>query len=203
VARIKTIAREDLGEFAETFERIEAASGFVPNSLLTMAHRPSLLATFLPLAFEVLVGESSLLQGLRNLVANVASRSAGCQYCIAHTADASAKAGVEAEKIAAVFQYETDPLFSEAERAALHLAQCAASVPNLAGDDDFERLRRHYSEEQIVEIMGVISLFGFLNRWNDTIGTELEDKPTRFAEQTLKSSGWNAGKHSSPPRQRR
>jgi len=144
VARISTIAREEPGDFAEIFERIEAASGFVPNSLLTMAHRPKLLAAFLPLAFEVLVGETSLPLGLRNLVANVASRASGCQYCIAHTADASAKAGVEADKIAAAFEYETSPLFSEAERCALNLAQCAASVPNMVADADFERLRAHY-----------------------------------------------------------
>jgi len=195
VARIKTIAREDLGEFAETFERLEAASGYIPNSLLTMAHRPKLLATFLPLAFEVLAGETSLPQGLRNLVANVASRAAGCLYCIAHTADASAKAGVESEKIAAAFEYETSPLFSEAERAALNLAQSAASVPNMASDSDFDALRQHFSEEQIVEIMGVISLFGFLNRWNDSIGTDLEDHPRSFAEETIAASGWKAGKH--------
>lgn len=195
MARIKTIAREELGEFAETFARVEAASGFVPNSLLTMAHRPRLLAAFLPLAFEVLAGETSLPTGLRNLVANVASRAAGCQYCIAHTADASAQAGVEDQKIAAAFDYETSPLFSAAERAALNLAQCAASVPNLVGDEDFERARAHFSDEQLTEIMGVIALFGFLNRWNDSIATELEDHPQDFAEQTLAASGWNAGKH--------
>ena len=195
MARIKTIAREDLGEFAETFERLEAASGYIPNSLLTMAHRPKLLATFLPLAFEVLAGETSLPPGLRNLVANVASRAAGCLYCIAHTAESSAKAGIESDKIAAAFEYETSPLFSEAERAALTLAQSAASVPNMASDGDFDSLRQHYSEEQIVEIMGVISLFGFLNRWNDSIGTDLEDHPRSFAEDTIAASGWTAGKH--------
>jgi uncharacterized peroxidase-related enzyme len=195
VARIKTIAREELGEFAETFERLEAASGYSPNSLLTMAHRPKLLAAFLPLAIEVLAGETSLPRGLRNLVANVASLSAGCLYCIAHTAEASAQAGVETEKIAAAFEYETSPLFSEAERAALNLAQSAASVPNMVNDGDFEALRRHFAEEQIVEIMGVISLFGFLNRWNDSIGTDLEDHPRGFAEETIAATGWIPGKH--------
>ena len=196
MARIKTIPREQLGEFADTFDRLEAASGFVPNSLLTMAHRPRLLATFLPFAVEILAGETSLPTGLRNLIAHVASRSAGCQYCMAHTADSSAKAGIAEDKIAAAFEYETSDLFSVAERAALDLAQSAASVPNMASDEDFEHLRQYYSEEQIVEIMGVISLFGFLNRWNDTIGTELEEHPTRFAEQTLQDSGWKVGKHS-------
>ena len=77
MARIKTIAREDLGEFTETFDKLEAAMGFIPNSLLTMAHRPKLMATFLPLAMEVLAGETSLPQGLRNLIAHIASLAAG------------------------------------------------------------------------------------------------------------------------------
>jgi uncharacterized peroxidase-related enzyme len=195
MARIKTIAREDLGEFTETFDNLEAALGFIPNSLLTMAHRPRLLATFLPMAMEVLAGETSLPPGLRNLIAHIASLAAGCQYCMAHTADSSAKAGIAEEKIAAAFEYESSPLFSDAERAALGLAQSAASVPNLASDEDFANLRLHFSEEQIVEIVGVISLFGFLNRWNDTIGTELEDHPTQFAEKTITASGWSVGKH--------
>ena len=195
MTRIATIDRNALGEFAEVFEQIEAASGYVPNSLLTMAHRPKMLAALLPLALEVLAGESSLPQGLRNLVSNVASRSAGCQYCVAHTAQASAKAGIDAEKVSAVFEYETSPLFSDAERAALNLAQCAASVPNMVSDADFERARKYYSDEQLTEIMGVISLFGFFNRWNDSIGTKLEDQPLSFAENNLDASGWSVGKH--------
>ena len=195
MARISSIPREQLGEFAETFERLDQASGFVPNSLLIMAHRPGLLRTFLPLAFEVLAAPSSLAPGLRNLIAHVASRTAGCQYCMAHTAHSSSGAGIENDKIAAAFEYETSPLFDEAERAALALAQASATVPNMASDQDFETLKEYYSEEQIVEIVGVISLFGFLNRWNDTLATDLEDHPIEIAEKTIASTGWSVGKH--------
>jgi hypothetical protein len=47
------------------------------------------------------------------------------------------------------------------------------------------------SEEQIVEIVGVIALFGFLNRWNNTMATPLEDEPIEY----LSRGGWQAGKH--------
>ena len=56
-------------------------------------------------------------------------------------------------------------------------------------------LRKHWSEEQIVEIVGVIALFGFLNRWNDTLATPLEDAPLEFGERYLAAQGWDAGKH--------
>ena len=57
--------------------------------------------------------------------------------------------------------------------ATLDFAVAAASVPNAVTDDMFVVLRKHWTEEQIVEIVGVIALFGFLNRWNDTLATPL------------------------------
>ena len=62
-------------------------------------------------------------------------------------------------------------------------------------DDDFTAMRLHFSEEQIVEIVAVISVFGFLNRFNDTMGTPLEDVPTATGEKYLAGHGWTPGKH--------
>lgn len=58
-----------------------------------------------------------------------------------------------------------------------------------------EALSEHFTDRQVVEIVSVIALFGFLNRWNDTLATTLEDEPVAFAGNTLKSSGWEPGKH--------
>jgi alkylhydroperoxidase family enzyme len=68
------------------------------------------------------------------------------------------------------------PLFSDSERAALRVAQGAAQVPNAVTDADFAELKGHYTDAQIVDI-AVISLFGFLNRFDDTMATELEASP--------------------------
>jgi alkylhydroperoxidase family enzyme len=87
------------------------------------------------------------------------------------------------------------PLYSESERATLDFALAAASVPNAVTDQMFTELRKHWIEEQIVEIVGVIALFGFLNRWNDTMVTPLEDEPIEVAEQYLARGGWRMGKH--------
>jgi alkylhydroperoxidase family enzyme len=84
---------------------------------------------------------------------------------------------------------------SDAERAALGLAFAAGQVPNAATDAHFEALRAHYDEREIVEIVAVISVFGFLNRWNDTMATTLESAPMHFAADQLASQGWVAGKH--------
>ena len=99
--------------------------------------------------------------------------------------------GVPAEKIEAIFEYETNPLFSDAERSALRMAQCAGSVT----DEDMEYLKQYFDEDQIVELVGVVCLFGWLNRWNDTMATPLEERPIAFGEQHLAKSGWDPAKH--------
>jgi hypothetical protein len=58
-------------------------------------------------------------------------------------------------------------------------------VPNETTDEHFAELKRWYSDEQIVEITGVIALFGWLNRWNDTMATTLEDSPRQFVQRNL------------------
>ena len=83
----------------------------------------------------------------------MASRAAGCGYCMAHTTHTAARVGISAEKEDALWKYETSPLFSEAERAALRVAQGAAQVPNAVTDADFAELKKHYTGAQIVDIV--------------------------------------------------
>ena len=192
---LRPIPREQLERFEPYFRVAEQMmGGFVPNSLFTMAHRPEILEAFMRLAGTV-NGPGTVDMGLKQLVAYVASSAAGCRYCQAHTSAHASHTGVADEKIEHAFEYETHPAFSDAERAALRLAQHAALVPNRVEARHFEDLRRHFDEPQIVEIVAVCALFGFLNRWNDTMSTELEEVPRAFAEQHLEASGWEVGKH--------
>lgn len=177
------------------FERIEAMMGFVPNSLKTMARNPALFTGFMVMIEPLMGPQARLDAGLRGLISHVASRTAGCRYCMAHTAHSAARAGVDMAKLDAVWDYERDPAFTEAERAALRVAQGASSVPNMVSDDDMQALKSHFSDEEVIEIVGLIAAFGFLNRWNDTLATQIEDVPARFAAQALADTGWRAGKH--------
>jgi uncharacterized peroxidase-related enzyme len=194
--RIKSMNRKDVPELEPFFSITEKRMGFLPNSQLIMAYKPKLLQAFTLLSQAVHDPENRTSRQLRALVANVASRSAGCQYCVAHTAESAHNASVEDKKISAIAQFETSPLFTEAERVALRFAKRAAALPNAATDEDFAALRQHYSDHEIVEIVSVISYFGFLNRWNDTFATELESSPLEFAESVLSGTGWSPDKHS-------
>ena len=132
---------------------------------------------------------------LKNLVAHIASRTHGCRYCQAHALQGAGRAGAAQERLEAVWEYRTSDLFSEAERAALDFAVHAASVPNLVTDADFDRLRQHWDEGQVVEILAAVSLYGFLNRWNDSLATPLEEGSAAAAEAALGDKGWTRGKH--------
>lgn len=114
---------------------------------------------------------------------------------MAHTAGAALRLGVDEKKMEAVWEYRTSPLFSEAERVALDLALAAASQPNAVTDELMDHALRHWSEGQIVEIIGCVAMFGFLNRWNDSMATPLEEEPVEVGEKHLAKLGWNIGKH--------
>ena len=193
--RIRPLPPEHSPELKEQFDSMRRNLGFIPNSILIMQRKPKLAKALAQMTAAIWDPEGKVDRGLKRLIAHVASRTAGCQYCMAHTAGGALHFGVDDKKLAAVWDYQTSPLFSAAERVALDFAVAGASVPNAVTDDMFASLRKYWDEEQIVEIVGVIATFGFLNRWNDTLGTPLEDEPIGIGEKFLASHGWSPGKH--------
>jgi uncharacterized peroxidase-related enzyme len=193
--RLAPLPPETVPEFSDLLARSKDRMGFLPNSQLIMAYRPEILRGFAQLAAAINGPSSTISPQLRNLVSQMASRASGCGYCMAHTAHTAGRVGIPDAKEEALWTYETSPLFSEAERAALRVAQGAAQVPNAVSDEDFDELKRHYSEAQIVDIVAVIALFGFLNRFNDTMATELESSPLEAGRRFLAEKGWTVGKH--------
>jgi uncharacterized peroxidase-related enzyme len=193
--RIAPLPPAHTPELQDQFDTMQRNLGFIPNSILIMQRKPKMAKAFAQLTASVWDPDGKVDRGFKRLIAHVASRAAGCRYCMAHTAGGALHFGIAEAKLAAVWDYATSPLYSEAERATLDFALAAAAVPNTVTDEMFAALRRHWSEEQIVEIVGVIALFGFLNRWNDTLATPLEDGPIAIGEMYLATRGWSAGKH--------
>lgn len=114
---------------------------------------------------------------------------------MAHSAGASLRLGIPEDKFNAVWEYRSSPLFTEAERVAIEFTVAASAQPNDVTDELFARMRQHWTDGQIVEITGVIALFGFLNRRNDTMATPLEKEPAEVGEKHLARRGWNIGRH--------
>ena len=186
--------RDAVPEFKTLFEHYKNTRGFIPNSILTMSRRPGIARAFMQLNQAILY-EGTVEEELKMLVSLVASQAAGCLYCQAHMANLSSIYEASGEKIAAVWEFETSDLFSDAERAALRLAMKASIIPNQAEQEDFEELAKFFDEGQIVELVASVALFGYLNRWNDSMATELEEHPSKVARNTIGASGWQPGKH--------
>jgi uncharacterized peroxidase-related enzyme len=195
MARLTPPARSTLpSDLQSIFDSAESYMGFVSNDALTMALKPALLKSALPFMRSIYSdGEVSF--ELKRLVGMMSSWASGCQYCVAHTAHGAHLLGVNVEKIQALPLFETSEHYTPAERAALQVARGAGQVPNAVTDDEFRELRRWFNDEQVVEIVAVISLFGFLNRWNATFATELEQSPLQFSERNLAAAGWVPGVH--------
>ena len=182
-------------DIQERFTHYQNTRGFTPNSIMTMARRPGIVRAFMQLNQAVLY-EGTVAEELKMLISLVASQTAGCRYCQAHMANLAKIWKASAEKIAAVWEFETSPLFTDAERAALRVAYHGAMSPAQATQAHFDALAEHFDDGQIVEIVASLALFGFLNRWNDTMATELEELPADVAKATLGASfGWERGKH--------
>jgi uncharacterized peroxidase-related enzyme len=194
-ARLAPLSPNAAPGLAPEFDAAKKRMGFIPNSVLIMARKPKMVKAFQQMSAAIWDPEGKVPMTLKRLMAHVASRSAGCQYCMAHTGEGAVKLGVDQKKFDAVWDYATSSLYSPAERAALDVAVAAGCVPNAVTDRMFMELRKHWTEEQIVEIVGLISMFGFLNRWNDTLATPLEDDPAHFGEAHLAQHGWTIGKH--------
>lgn len=182
-------------ELKEDFAIFERILGFVPNSLLTMQRVPAMVRGFGELTKAVMDPDGAVDLGFMRLIAHFASRAAGCQYCEAHSLIAAEIHGISTEKLEAVWEYRESPLYSEAERAALDFALAAGSVPNAVDPELMERMKAHWSEEQIVQILGAVSLYGFLNRWNDSMATDLEEAPIAMGEKVLARGGWTGSRH--------
>ena len=181
--------RESYKDFENLFQGVESFMGYLPNAHLAMAERPELLIAFSGLASTVFQAEGIDIQ-TKQLIALASSLSSGCKYCQAHTSHGAERAGMKEEKIADILNYSESKNYTDKEKALLDLAFAAGITPNKSTQSHFDNLKKYFSKKEIIDIVSVIALFGFLNRWNDTMGTILEEVPESFVENKLRPLGW-------------
>jgi uncharacterized peroxidase-related enzyme len=195
VPLVEPLAADHDAEVAELARFFNETLGFPPNSVLTMQRRPEIAKAFIALNKAVMANKGRVTAEQKRLIGLIASQTAGCRYCQAHTARAAERYGGSDARIAEVWNYERSDLFTPAEKAALALAQAAASVPNAVNEKIAAALKAHWSDDEIVEILGVIALFGYLNCWNDSMATSIEPGAIESGEKHLTERGWSPGKH--------
>ena len=164
---------------------------------------PELAQRFQSLVELVMVSPGNLSRQLRSELFTMASIAGGCQHCQAHGAYTLHMMGVDPDRIRDIWTFEESTAFSEAERAALRLARDGALVPNMVEPGHFASLRAHYSDRHIVEMLAVISLAGWYNRWNNSIATVTDRESVEWAAANLKAVGWELGKHAGAAHEQR
>jgi alkylhydroperoxidase family enzyme len=193
--RLDPLPPEHSPELKEQFDSFFKSLGFVPNSVLTMQRKPKLVRAFVAMQGAIWDPDSKVDRGFKRLIAHVASRIAKDEYSMAHTASGALHFGIEKHKLIAAADYAKSALFTPAEKAALDFAVAAGAVPNQVTDATFVELRKHWSEEQIVEIAATVAMAGFLARWNTSMATPLEPEPTEVGDKYLAGRGWTGGAH--------
>ena len=191
---IKPLSNIEDKETQELVTFFNETLGFCPNSVLTMQKKPHLAQAFVNLNKAVMDNAGSISSEFKRIIAYISSNTAGCRYCQAHTIRAAERYGGEKERLEQAWDFENSSLFSEAEKVALRFTIAASSVPVSTSQELEELLQHHWNETDILEIMSVIALFGYLNRWNDVMGTSLEKEAKDSAESLLQNQ-WDIGKH--------
>ncbi|KZN64429.1 carboxymuconolactone decarboxylase family protein [Pseudoalteromonas luteoviolacea] len=183
---------QEVTELAKFFNE---TLGFCPNSVLTMQIRPAIARAFINLNKAVMENHGRVTSELKRFIGYITSANTGCRYCEAHTILAAQRYGGTDERLAQIWQFRENNVFSEAEKAAFEFALAASSVPNAVDEHIQTELKKHWDDGEVVEILGVISLFGYLNRWNDSMGTTLESGAIDAGETLLQKNNWEVGKH--------
>ncbi len=169
--------------------------GFCPNSVLTMQRRPAIATAFINLNKAVMENHGRVTSEQKRLIGYLSSAVAGCRYCQAHTILAAQRYGGSDERLKAVRDFRGSDLFSAAEKAAFEFALAAAAVPNAVDESIATGLHRYWTDDEIVEILGVVALFGYMNRWNDSMATTMETGAIEAGNRYLAETGWARGKH--------
>ena len=186
---------EDDKDLQELIKFYNETLGFCPNSIKTMHHMPRIAYAFIEMNKAVMENKGRITSALKRLIAYISSNAAGCRYCQAHAIRAAERYGAEQEQLENIWAYKTHPAFNDSEKAALDFALASSVIPNNVTDKIADNLRKYWDEGEIVEMLGVIALFGYLNRWNDSMGTEMEPGAIESGEQFLSKKDWSVGKH--------
>jgi uncharacterized peroxidase-related enzyme len=155
-------------ELQDTFEKLAARAGKVPNIFAVMAHRAAVLNTFLPL-YKAVITEGTVGAKFKELAYLRASMVNGCEYCTRAHLASSKGAGVTAEQVAALPFYSRSPLFDEKEKATILYADRVTRGAAGIRSSELQELRKFYDEGQIVELTLAVCIANFTNRFNDAL----------------------------------
>ncbi len=176
MARVHDVASSELSpELARIYEEFASAYGPFRNQVAVFAHVPAAVRHLMPLLME-LRAAATLSKRYLELAIVAVSQVNACDYCVAHHKPFLAVEGVSASGVDRLLDYQDHPELNEVDRLVVEYAVAATERPNRLPDALFARLRRHFTEAQIVELTLRITLCGFFNKFNDALQIEEESE---------------------------
>ena len=170
--RISRLNRSEVSpELRESYDKFLRDRGNVPYFFRTLAHRPEIFKTATAHMHAVL-NTGTLPTKLKELVVVRTSQLNCTAYCLASHTAISLRLGWTAEHLEALKNWRESTLFSEAEKEAIHLAEVMTLDSSSFSEEDTARLRRFYSEGEMIELMAAIGLFNYFNRFNNMLQME-------------------------------
>lgn len=196
MALVKPLKENEIeSELCEFIQFFKGPLGVIPNSVRTMSRRPKIARAFTELNMAVMECHGNVTPEFKRIIGYITSYVSGCRYCQAHTILGSQRFGSTEARLMDAWNYENSEHYTDAEKIALKYAHAAASIPNGVDAELENELKEHWEDNDIVEITAVIALFGYLNRWNDSMGSALEDLPIEAGNNLLGDTDWEVGKH--------
>ena len=162
---------------AVLFEHCSKMLGRVANAVRVAAHAPkiaqALLGFMIPTLREEITGVLSI--NIKVLAILKTSMLNSCDYCIGHNTALGRAVGFSDDQIAAIEgDYQASELFTPAEKAAIAWAECLTLRTYRQKPEVMTELKKHFSNEQIVEITMVSGFFNFWNRFTDGLQVDIE-----------------------------
>src|SRR6266404_9871869 len=174
MARVRNIPADELPtDLAAIYREFAGSYGPFANQAAVFAHIPSALRHLMPLLMELRAAKTLPKRALELAIVTVSQLNA-CDYCVAHHKPFLAVEGVSAAGADRLLDYGDHPELDDVDKLVVEYAITAWEQPNRIPDGLFQRLRRHFSEAQIVELTLRVTLCGFFNKFNDALRIEEE-----------------------------
>ena len=175
---IKTIPKEEAqSPLKELYQEIQDTIGFnkVPNAFISSSIDPEITRWVWQGVKTMMLRDSSIDRSLKETIALVVSKNNACSYCVGVHNMMLKAIGYDSKKIEELNEDYQSSSLSEKEKAVLDLSLKVTNESNKITEKDHENLKKHgMTEQQILEVISVASLFNFINRFVDALGTDLE-----------------------------
>jgi uncharacterized peroxidase-related enzyme len=181
MARVRDIGPEELpAQAAAIYRNFVENYGPFRNQVAVFAHSPPAVTHLMGLLLDMRKNATIKRRHLE-LAIVVVSKLNECHYCVAHHKPMLMVEGLTSTGADTVLEYQDHPELDEVDRLVVEYTIAVTNSPQRIRDAVFDRLRRHFSEAQIVELTMRIALCGFFNRFNDALQIE-EEAPAEHSE---------------------